>query len=539
MNLLRAAMARDLRAAITNTAPAAPANDGDPLPEGPVLPLWTAHDGPQREFCESDVDEALYGGAKGGGKSMGAIGLMLPFVGHPDFRGLVLRRTTKGLRDIVKKAKKIFRQGQTSGVRPFAPAAPGCRFVSTGGGGCICYFPSGAEVQFGHCNNEDDWEQYQGNEFHIVCFEELTQFILQQYLEIQSCVRSGVPGLPRWVRSTSNPGGAGHEFVFTRWKWWMDPEAKIVGRAPRLHPVTGKTLPPALPGEVLHIVRNEDGTETAFDCMQFADGKKISRSRTFIPAKLEDNPTLVAEDPSYRLALNDFDPVRRAQLRDGDWLAKAHAGMYFKREWVSSEDRALLPRRPDDIVAWLRYWDRAAGEPSEQNPNPDWTVGTLWGLRRSGHAVVADVKRFRASPMQVKKRIKETAHDDVFELGACAVALEHDPAQAGKFEMAEYLAYLVGYEVIPVPKRKGDDKESWFRPCSRACENGMVQVVKGAWNAVLFDELEAFPFGDKDDQVDTMGGGYTFVCLQGRKGTSKASGSDRKEGSMHRAGGGF
>lgn len=469
---------------------------------------------------------------------MGAIGLMLPYLGHPDFRGLVLRRSTKGLRDIISKAKKIFRHGQTSGVRPFAPAAPGARFVGTGGGGAICYCPSGAEVQFGHCKNEDDWEQYQGNEYHIVSFEELTQFLLKQYLEIQSCVRSGVPGLPRWIRSTSNPGGTGHEFVFARFQWWMDPEATIAGRAPRLNVDTGKTLPPAAPGEVLHIVRNDDGTEQAYDHERFyrhdevIGGTRASRTRTFIPAKLADNPTLVAEDPNYQLALNDFDVVRRAQLRDGDWLAKAHAGTYFKRAWVS-----IIPKGPELPAFRVRYWDRAATEPHEGNPEPDWTVGTRWARGADGRPVVEDQVRLRGTPNKVKARIKETADDDAKLPGGCAVALEEDPGQAGKFETAEYLQFLAPHQVIIVPKRS--DKEATFRPCSSACENGMVSVVKGAWNDVAFNELEAFPDGKFDDIVDTWGGGYQTLHRYGHVVQSSASGSAKKESSMHRAGGGF
>lgn len=529
---LRAVIAADLRAGIEATRRSKQSTAVD------TLPIWTPHEGPQRRFVESTCGEVLFGGAKGGGKSMSAIGLMLPWIDNPFFRGLVLRRETTGLKDIVDKAKRIFKTGVRIGVRPFRGACPEAKFIGFNGpsGGGVVHFPSGARIEFAHCKDRKDWARYQGQEFHIICFEELVQFLREQYDELRTCIRSGVPGLPRYLRATSNPGDhddEGHAFVFRRYRYWLDPEATIPGRAPRVD-AEGTTLPPAEPGEVLHIRKRADSDEEDV----FLEPTGDTLSRTYIPALLDDNPTLMAEDPEYEKQLLGLDLVRRKQLRYGDWLAKPSAGTYFQRDWLGE----LLLRPVDAAVVRLRYWDRAAGEPTAKNPNPDWTVGTRWALRADGIAVVEDVVRKRLSPMKVKSLIKEIAEEDNKLPGGCMVCLEQDPAQAGKFEIAEYLQFLAPLPVIVAVKKPGDDKISWFRPCSRAAENGQVKAVRGQWNGQAFGELEAFPDGQFDDVVDTWGGGYTHLHLAAKgklRKPTETSGSEHKDVSMHRGTGGF
>jgi predicted phage terminase large subunit-like protein len=460
---------------------------------------WRPHEGPQRQFIESEAAEVLYGGSAGGGKSFAAVALPIRWISNPDLRVLILRRRTGDLADIVDKAKKVYKFGKPSGIHSFSPVCPGVEFVGSPKNKAT--FPGGAVIYFDHCQNTTDWENYQGQEYQIICFEELTQFTEQQYLEIKSRCRSGSPGLPRYIRATTNPGGAGHEWVFRRWRWWMDPEATIPGRAPRLD-MAGKPLPPAAPGEVLWIRRNEDGSEE----VSHRDDPEAT-SRTFIPARLEDNPTLLAEDPSYQNKLRDFDPVRRAQLERGDWLVKPAAGLYFRRDWFGPIVQEIPPGRH---VA-VRRWDLAGTEPHANNPDPDWTSGVLLVKHENGLYYIKDVARTRSNPGSVKAFVESTMDLDSRRV---KVRFAIDPAQAGKAQAGDYVKLALDKGLDAHARREQDPKEQRIQRISSAATPppgellGRLRIVAGRWNAAFVTQAEGWPDVAHDDDLDALAGAY-------------------------------
>jgi hypothetical protein len=111
--------------------------------------VWEANPGPQTRFLATRADEALYGGAAGGGKSAAAIASPLRWVHNPNFRALVLRRDTPQLRDLLDKSARLY--GQI-----------GAAFNGTTG---TWTFPSGARVWFTHCEHENDVSRFDGHEW--------------------------------------------------------------------------------------------------------------------------------------------------------------------------------------------------------------------------------------------------------------------------------------------------------------------------------------------------------------------------------------
>jgi hypothetical protein len=108
-------------------------------------------------------------------------------------------------------------------------------------------------------------------------------------------------------------------------------------------------------------------------------------SRTFIPARLEDNPEHRARTTRLHRQRGQLDPVRRAQLEAGDWLVSYSAGSLFRR-LVEVHRQAA----GGSALRW-RAWDRAATAPHEGNHDPDWTRGvkmsrTPAAVLRRGHA---------------------------------------------------------------------------------------------------------------------------------------------------------
>lgn len=290
----------------------------------------------QAEFLLLPDREALYGGAAGGGKSDALLMGALQYVQVPGYAAILFRRTYK---DLALPGALMDRSHQWLDPTD-------ARWIDSEK---TWLFPSGATLTFGYLEAENHKYRYQGAAFQYVGFDELTQFTLTQYTYLFSRLRrlAGVQ-VPIRMRSASNPGGMGHEWVMQR----------------------------------------------------FLTEGKVKR-RPFIPARLEDNPYLDREE--YEASLNELDPVTRAQLLKGDWTAKP-AGKKFKREWFTIVDSYPAGMRR------VRYWDLAATEP-KPGKDPDWTAGALLGISQ-GRIYIINIVRLRGTPFDVERLIRQTAELD-------------------------------------------------------------------------------------------------------------------------------
>lgn len=427
----------------------------------PMEILWRPHPGPQTRFLASTAAECLYGGAASGGKSAASIALPLRWVDNPRFRCLFLRREAKYLSDALDKSEALYPK-------------LGARLVKSPK--MIWTFPSGATIWLNHCEHESDVANYDSLEFHLIEFEELTHFTEKQYLGIRARIRGTDPTLPRFSRATSNPGGEGHDWVFKRFGAWLDP----------------KHANPAKSGELRWYLKGDEVSR----------GTPDSLSRTFIPAKITDNPSVTKE---YRAQLNDLDPVRRAQLLEGNWLIKPAAGLYFKRQWMP-----VLDHLPDDdaVVQRVRYWDRASTE-----GGGDWTVGAKVARTGKGLYILEDIARAQLAPGGVEALIRKTAESDGREV---PILLEQDPGAAGKFEAEYYRREFAGWNIRAIPKRV--NKITAASPLSAqaapvgASAWGNFRFLRGTWNDTAYQEMEGFPDGDHDDIVDAASGGFGAVA---------------------------
>ena len=158
----------------------------------------------QLEFLALPGEEALFGGAAGGGKSQALLMAALQYVEKSDYSALLIRRT---YRDLALPGALMDRSHEWL-------EGTGAHWNNIDK---VWTFPSGATLTFGHISHARDKYQYQGAEFQFIGFDELTQFNYEDYSYLHSRLRR-LEGstIPIRMRAASNPGGIGHEWVKER-----------------------------------------------------------------------------------------------------------------------------------------------------------------------------------------------------------------------------------------------------------------------------------------------------------------------------------
>jgi predicted phage terminase large subunit-like protein len=395
--------------------------------------------------------ELLFGGAAGGGKSVYLLLAALQFVDWPEYRALVLRRTF---------AQLSIAQGLLELAQEWLGGrAMGCDTV--GGYPTKWRFQSGATLDFGHVQHLKDRTNYQGGGWHFIGFDELTQFpeAAYTYVAFSRRRRQVSSRVPLRVRATTNPGGEGHEWV--RQRFIVEAEPVVDGRT-------------------------------------FLDER-----RAFVASKLRDNPYIDADE--YERDLAELHPYERAMLLDGNWDVRS-PGSFFDRSWF-----ALLDECPGRIVESVRFWDLAATEP-KPGTDPDWTVGTLVHRIDGGLVdyLVADVDRSRLKPGPLEARILSVARSD----GRNVVQIvEQEPGSSGKLASSALARALDG---LPVRfDRPTGSKTSRAAPFASAASQGRIGVLRRPWLTDWIRELESFPGGAHDDQVDSASGAYARLAIVG------------------------
>lgn len=443
--------------------------------------------GPQERFLASAADIAIYGGAAGGGKTFGLLLETMRHTAVAEFSAVIFRRNGTqitapgGLWD---ESAKLY---PTIGATP--RTSPHAQWM----------FPGGAQVQMRHLQYESDVYAWQGSQIPLICFDELTHFTRAQFFYLLSRNRSTC-GVAPYIRATCNPDADSWVAEFIA--WWIDQESGLPipdrdGVVRYFTAIGDEIIWGDTVAEVIAAAHLD--TSPALAAAPDLQPEDLVKSCTFIAASVFDNKELLKANPQYLANLMALPRVERERLLGGNWKVRKAAGSYFRRS-----DVTVLDAVPADVTVWVRKWDLAATEPTEQNPDPDWTAGVLMGRRKDGRFVVADVIRARERSAKVRARIKTTAAADGKRV---RVVVPQDPGQAGKDQAENMVAGLAGH--IATATRETGDKETRAEPFAAQWQAGNVDVVRGDWNGAFFSELEAFPSPSvHDDQVDAAAGAF-------------------------------
>ena len=442
--------------------------------------------GPQTAFMATPANVCIYGGAAGGGKSFGLLMSALRYKNVPGFGCTIFRRNFNqifsqgGLWD---ESMKIYQ-----GIRGADPKfARGQWWFRNQNGDIV------SKVTFAHIERDEDVHKWQGSQICEIGFDELTHFSEKTFFYMLSRNRSTC-GVEPFIRATCNPDADSWVAKFI--EWWIDPDTgyPIPERSGKLRWFVRRD-------EILYWANTKQELWKQFD-LKTPEEKAEPRSVTFIMSKLEDNQELLKVNPGYMANLKAMSVIERERLLHGNWKIKAAAGLFFKRSQVGN----YLSFVPDDVIEWVRCWDLAATEKTE-NGDPAFTSGVLMGKRKNGRYIVADVVNKQMSASDVRQTIKHTAQQDIAKYKRVKIRLPKDPGQAGKEQAESYIKFLAGFNVVTVAET--GSKEARAEPMAAQWQAGNFDVLTGAWNEEYLQQLENFPDSKFKDMVDASANAFT------------------------------
>lgn len=265
---------------------------------------------------ESEATEILYGGAVGGGKSFLMRAAAIVWCAQiPGLQVYLFRR----LRDDLVKNHIEGPKGLRMLLIPWSKA------------GLVTIvedeirFWNGSKIYLCHCKDEKDRYKYLGSEISLLLIDELTTFTETIYRFLRSRCRMVGLTLPPELAGKfpriicgSNPGNAGHAWV----------KAAFIDRRPSF--------------EIERMPEEEGGM-----------------LRQYIPAKLDDNPSMAADDPGYGAKVSGLgSPELVRAMRDGDW--NVIAGAFFPE--ISSQ-HIIKPRSLPAYWMKFRSFDWGSARP--------------------------------------------------------------------------------------------------------------------------------------------------------------------------------
>lgn len=381
--------------------------------------VWAPLDGPQRMAYESQADITGYGGAAGGGKTDLAVGLAL--TRHR--RCLIVRREKAQTEGALQRMVEIL--GTTDGLNSQkgiwrAPVA------------------TDPLIEFAGLDNDGDERRWQGRPHDLKVFDEVTEMREAQVRFIMGWMRTNDASLRSRVLMTFNPP------TTTEGRWIIDFFAPWLDRK---HPC------PADPGELRWFTTIGDRDVEVPDSRPFVlapDGSYVydfdpkaykpeqiitPKSRTFIPARVTDNPYYV--NSGYVSTLQALPEPLRSQMLYGDFDAGVQDDPWqvIPTAWVEAAMARWKPRdrstplmdslgvdvarggRDKTVLArrHANWYDELLSYPGEQTPDGPKVAGLAVAAARNHAVIHLDVIGVGSSPYDFLRSTHQTIGVNVAE----------------------------------------------------------------------------------------------------------------------------
>jgi predicted phage terminase large subunit-like protein len=369
----------------------------------------------QAAFLMLPHDEALYGGALGGGKSDALLMAALQHVHIPGYSALLIRKT---ITDLEQKGALLDRM--MTWMQPWL-AKKEVRYKARNHQFIFPTFDASGQrsldavIQFGYIGQSNAFTRYQGIEIQFCGVDECTQHVENDinylHTRLRKCVcpihgkdeKTGNPIYEKdceqceWARSvpirfrmTCNPDGIGFAHIKRRYK--------------------------------IHADKTQDQVEQTGVEAKWIGGVP---DRPFLPASYKDNPFLDDKDYERRMQ-KQLAPDMYEALMNGSWGVLANAR--FKKRWQRfySMTGNILYLGPNlsgriinmstDVQEIFQTIDTATTTlegPGDVDlfptrvVNPSWTVISTWMLTKCYNLIFLHMVRFRDEIPEVVDELKE------------------------------------------------------------------------------------------------------------------------------------
>ncbi len=372
--------------------------------------VWRPLPGPQMMAYESQADITGFGGAAGGGKTDLAVGLTL--TDHD--RTLFARREKAQTEGFVQRMQEILHT--TDG------------YNSQKG---FWRLPEGKLCELAGLDNPGDERRWQGRPHDLKVFDEVTEMREGQVRFVMGWNRTNKPGQRSRVVMTFNPPTTAEgRWVIGFFGPWLD---------------KGNPLYPTAPGALRYAAMVPDGNGGSKDVWLDGNGQPLTaepfvlvndritydfdpaayrpedivtpKSRTFIPAKVTDNPYYMGT--GYMSTLQAMPEPLRSQMLYGDFQAgiKDDPWQVVPTKWVEiamarwarpaklapmdslgvdvargGQDKTVLARRHG------MWFDEALDYPGSDTPDGPTVAGLTLAAKRDGAVIHLDVIGVGSSP---------------------------------------------------------------------------------------------------------------------------------------------
>ena len=155
---------------------------------------------------------------------------------------------------------------------------------------------------------------------------------------------------------------------------------------------------------------------------------------------------------------------------------------------------------PSGKIEWVRGWDFAS------TVDGDYTAGAKLGKLQDGRFIIADMVRLKAL---ADKRDLAFVNATQLDGKTVRVSIPQDPGQAGKSQTYYLTKQIAGYRVHSSPET--GDKITRAEPFASQVNIGNVLLLRGAWNEALVQEMNSFPNGLNDDQIDALSRAFDLL----------------------------
>lgn len=327
-----------------------------PLPDSPQL---------QAYHCEADI--LFYGGAAGGGKTDLACGLAL--TAHK--KSIIFRKEATQLTGVVDRLTSLMggRKGYNGQEK-------------------IWRFGEGKQLELGSIPHDGAEEKYQGRPHDLIVYDEVPHFLEKHVRFVMGWLRNAEdPNQRCRVLMTGNPPTESQgDWIISFFAPWLDPKHPNPAEHGELRWFA------TIDGDDIEVEDNSpfvyEGGERIydFDPADYEPEQIVKpMSRTFIPAKVTDNPHL--KNTGYLSVLQGMPEPLRSQMLYGDFSAGRTDGEWqvIPTAWVDAAmDR--WTNKPDEPMEAMGV-DAVRGGDDKMvlAPRHGTWIGEL--IRYKGHEV--------------------------------------------------------------------------------------------------------------------------------------------------------